>query len=91
MIKVLSCRFEQCLIPFTMLSVEMSSETRLFRHLSNEVFGVRNFGNTKSMRSSFFSKRSKSKLDFRNAAKKKEMFFLSDIMASELVSLNGPY
>ena len=37
-----------------MLLVEGSYEMGLFRHLSNHVLGVRNFGNTKSMRVIFF-------------------------------------
>ena len=41
MIKVLWCRFQQCLGTFTILLVEASSETGLFRHLSDYVFGVR--------------------------------------------------
>ena len=36
--KVLSCRFQQCLEPFPMLIPEGSSETDLFRHLSKHVF-----------------------------------------------------
>ena len=54
MIKVLWCWFQQCLGPFTMLLVQGCFETRLFRHLSNHVFGVRNFGYAKSMRIMFF-------------------------------------
>ena len=38
MVKVLSFRFQQCFGPFTMLLVERSFETRLFRKLSNTVF-----------------------------------------------------
>ena len=38
MVKALPFRFEQCFGPFTMLLVKGSSETRLFRHLSNHVF-----------------------------------------------------
>ena len=38
MVKVLSASFEQCFGPFTMLLVEASSETGLFRHFSNYVF-----------------------------------------------------
>ena len=37
-LKVLLCRFKQCLKPFNMLSVEKSSETSIFRHLPNHVF-----------------------------------------------------
>ena len=56
MIKVLWCRFQQCSGTFTVLLVERSSETGLFRHLSNHVFRVRNFGNTKAVRVIFFFK-----------------------------------
>ena len=38
MVKVLLFSFQQCFGPFTMLLVEGSSETELFRHLSNHVF-----------------------------------------------------
>ena len=53
-IKMLWCRFQQCFGTFTMLLVKGSSETILFRHWSDHVFGVRNLGNTKSMRVIFF-------------------------------------
>ena len=55
-IKVLWCRFQQCFGTCAMLLVEASSKSRLFRHLSNHVFGVRNFGNTKVMMVIFFFK-----------------------------------
>ena len=73
--KVLWCRFQQCLGMLTMLLVEASSQTALFRHLSDYVFGVRNFENTKAMRVIFFSKRSKFQLDFRKATKNREKVF----------------
>ena len=38
MVKVLSSRFQQCFSPFTMLLVEGSSETVIFRYLFNNVF-----------------------------------------------------
>ena len=75
MIKVLWCRFQQCLGTFTMLLVEGSSEIGLFRHLSNHVFRVRNFGNTNAVRVIFFSKNSKFNLDFKKGAKNWENFF----------------
>ena len=56
MIKMLWCRFQQWSCTFTMLLFEGSSETGLFRHLSDHVFGVHNFGNTNSMRVIFFFK-----------------------------------
>ena len=37
-VKMLSFRFQHCLIPCTMLFVQGFSEMRLFRHLSNNVF-----------------------------------------------------
>ena len=69
MIKVLLWRFDQCLGTFTILLVEASSETWLFRHLSDYVFGGRNFENTKSLRVIFYSKCLKSNLDLKNAVK----------------------
>ena len=72
MIKVLWCRFQQCLGKFTILLLEASSETVLFRHLSDYAFGVRNFENTKSMSGIFFWKCSKLNLDFKNASKNSE-------------------
>ena len=41
---------------FNILLFEASSETRLFRHLSDYVFGVRNFENANPMRVILFSK-----------------------------------
>ena len=72
-----------------MLLVEQSSETGRFRHLSGQVFRVRNFGNAKAARVIFFfSKYSKFNVAFENAAKTREKFLISEIIASELVSLN---
>ena len=42
MIKLLWCRFQRCLSTFTILLVEASSETGLYKHLSDYDFGVRN-------------------------------------------------
>ena len=56
MINVLWCRFQQCLDIFTISLLEASSETVLFRHLSDYIFRVRNFENTKSMRVIFLLK-----------------------------------
>ena len=56
MIKVRWGRFQQCFRTFTMLLDERSSETGLFRHLSQHLFEVHNFGNTKSIRVIFFFK-----------------------------------
>ena len=75
MIKGLWCRIQQCLGTFFMLLVEVSSETGLFRHLSNHFLGVCNFGNTRPVRVIFFSKYSKFKLDYKKIAKKQEIFF----------------
>ena len=56
MIKMLSCRFQQWFRRFSMLLVEGSSKTRLFRHFSEYLFGVHNFEVTKSMTILFFVK-----------------------------------
>ena len=66
MIKVLWRRFQKWLGTFTMLLFEVSPPTKLFRHFYHCVFGVRSFGNTKSMRVIFFSKYSKFSPDFKN-------------------------
>ena len=39
-VKVVSFRHQQCLVPFTMLLVEGSSKTVLFRHVFNHVFRI---------------------------------------------------
>ena len=75
LIKVLSCRFQQCLGTFVILLDEASSETRFFRHLCNNAFRVRNFGNTKSMKVIFFSKCWKFNVNLKNAAKNWEKHF----------------
>ena len=66
-----------------MLLLERFSETELFRHLSEDVFGARNFQITKSMRVIFvFAKYSKLHLDFKHAAKYSENFSAPEIIAS---------
>ena len=74
-----------------MLLAKGFSQTVLFRHLSDNVFRVRNLKNTKSMRQSFGLNVQNfiwiSKL--RQEIDKK--FFVSEISASELVSLNCLY
>ena len=67
MLNVVPSRFQQCLLTFTMLPAEVSSETGFFKHLFNHVFQSRNFGNTSAMRFSFFGKRSKFNVDMKNA------------------------
>ena len=74
-----------------MLLVKGFSEAGLFRHLFNNVFEVRNFGNTKAMKVIFISKFLKCNLDFKNTGKNSENFFVSQIVSSELVSLNCLY
>ena len=75
MIKMLSYRFERWFGTFTMLLLEGSSETRLFRHLYDHVFWSRNFGNTKYTSVIFFLKYLKFNLDFENALKNWEKVF----------------
>ena len=77
---MLWCRFQICFSIFTILVVEESSQTGLFKHLSDYVFGVHKFRKTKSIRVIFFSRCLKFDLDFKNAAKNCEKFFwFSDI------------
>ena len=78
-IKILWCRFEKCLGTCAMLVVEASSETRLFRHLSNHVFGVRNFRNIKAMRVMFFFKRFRISAWLQKSRKRlRKTFFFTD-------------
>ena len=67
-IKVQWRRFQRFLGTFTILLDDRSSETRIFRHLSDYVFGVRNFKNTKCMRVTFLE----IKIDLKNEAKNSE-------------------
>ena len=74
---VLLCRFQQCPAPFTMFLVKGSSETGLFRHLSNR-FSLSVFAkNHKLSRSYYFLKCSKLELHVKNAVKisQKRFFF----------------
>ena len=75
MINVMRCGFQQCLATFTMLFLEGSSETGLFRHFCNYVFVVCKFRNTKAVRVIFFWKYLKFMLDLKNAPKKWEKVF----------------
>ena len=92
MIKVKLCRFEPCLGTFTMLIFDGSTEIGLFRHLSNYVFRVRNFGNTEGVRVIFVSKMLKIKFKFQKFSKKwRKKIFFSKTIAFELLSLNCLY
>ena len=70
LIKIMSCRFQKWFGMFTMLLVEGSSQTGLFRHLSDHFFAVRNFGNTKCIRAIYFPKLFKISYRFRKCRKK---------------------
>ena len=89
-IKMLWCRFQQCFGTFTMLLVKGSSETILFRHWSDHVLGVRNLGNTKSMRVIFFFEYSKFFIDFKNSAKnwEKVLCFWDNCISIGIVKLS---
>ena len=76
MIKALLYRIQQCLGTITMLLVQGSSEKRLFRHLSDYVFEVRDFRNTKSTSANFFFKIFKVKSRFKKCSRKlRKSFF----------------
>ena len=74
-INVLWCRIQKSLSTFTILLLKASSETELFRHLSEYLFRVRNFGKKNLWGSLFGSKCLKLDLDFKNAAKNWEKVF----------------
>ena len=69
MVKVLWFSFGQSFFQFTMLLVEQSSETGLFRHWSNQFFGVRQFKIHQLWGSPSFCKFSKLNLNLRKAKK----------------------
>ena len=68
-----------------MLPVKGSSETELFMHLSNLVFGVHNFEDTKAMRVILFFETFKISAGLQKAAKNCETLLVSEITASDLV------
>ena len=77
-IKVLASTFQRCFGPFTMWLVERSSQTRLFRNFSYHVFRSLQFPNDVSYDGFLFDwKRANFKLDFKNAEKTPETFFVS--------------
>ena len=88
MAKVLWCRFEKYFGKFTMLLLEGSSETGLFRHLSDYVSESLTSKIQTLCKSSFSSKCLKFNLDFKNPVKTKKKINVSDIFASDLVSIN---
>ena len=78
-IKMLWCKFQQCLATSVMLLVEGSSGKEPFRHLSNHVFGVCNFRNTKAMRVMFFFKRFRISAWLQKSRKRlRKTFFFTD-------------
>ena len=90
--KLLWCWFQQCFGTFTMLLVDGSSKTRLFRHLSDHAFVGRNFANRTFMTVIIFLKVRNIYSTFQKCSKKlKKSLFFFEIIASELVSLNYLY
>ena len=73
-----------------MFLVEGSSETGLLRHLSDHIFGVRNFGKSKSMKVIFFIKMLKINPRFQKCSKKLRKI-ASEMIGSQLVLLNCLY
>ena len=70
MVKVLSFRFQQCFSRFIMLLVKDSSETGLFRHLSNHVVPSQSVQKYISYEGHLFFKMFKLQSKFRNFKKK---------------------
>ena len=88
MIKLLWCRFQQCLRPFTLLLVEGDPETGLLRHLSNHDFEVRNFGNTKSMRVIFFLEIFKISYRFKKWRKRWDFCFWGNCILRHIIKFS---
>ena len=89
MIKVLWWRFQKYLGPFTVLLVDGSFETELFRHLYHHLFRVCKFGNRKISRVIFFFQNVQNLILISKMQKKSRFFFVVfEIIASQLVSLN---
>ena len=89
MIKVLRCRFKQCLGTFTMLLVEQSSETGLLDIYLTTFSECVILEIKKLWGSSFGSKFSKINLDFKNAAKNWEkVFFWYNCICIGIVKLS---
>ena len=75
-----------------MFLVNGSSETGFFSNLSNHVFRVGIFGNTKSMRVIFIFKIFKIQRRFQKGREKaRKSFFVFEVIASQLVPLNFAY
>ena len=91
MVKMASFRFQQCLIPFTMLLVEGSSQTRLLDIFLTTFFAMYNFGNTLAMTVIFFWRCAEFYLSLKNAEKHSEKVFLFEIIASKLAVLISLY
>ena len=70
MVKVLFVSFEKCFGSFTILLVEGSSETGLFRLYLTTYFEVRKIKNPSAMRVIFVLKMFKFKLNLENAKRK---------------------
>ena len=90
MLKLLWCWLQEPFGTFTMLLVEGSSKMELFRHLSDHVFGGRNFRNTKSMRIIIFFKILKIYSTFGKCSKKlsKSFFFWDNCFWTGIIKLS---
>ena len=75
MIKRLALTTSQCFGPFSKFPVDGSSQTGLFRHLSNHVFRGTLFRKFISYESYLFLKGSKFNIDLKNVHKNSENFF----------------
>ena len=92
MLKVLWFRFKKSLDLFTMLLFEGCSETGLFRHLSNHCFLSLQFPKYISYEGHLFFQNVQNLIFISKMQKKIEkIFFLLEIIASELVALNSLY
>ena len=91
MVKVLRFKFQQCFGPFILLLVGGSSQTGLFRHLSNQVFKNPQVQKYMSAEGDLFFKMVKIESRFRKCKKNLKKYFFSEIIASEDVAINSVY
>ena len=90
MAKVVRSRFQKCLVPITMLLLDGSSETELFRHFLATFFESVISEITQVSGTSFFEKAS-SLIYIKLQKKIENIFFASQIIASELAVFNCLY
>ena len=85
MVKVVPLRFQQCLVPLSMLLVEGPLKLDFLDIYLTTLLGVRNFGNTSAVRIIFFFENIQNLIYISKMQEEIEkMFFVSGIIGSGL-------